>query len=79
MLTAAKRGAPIQDALRHFNSLPPDANVRVPVVAALFAVSEVTVWRWSAAGRLPSPRTLGPRVTAWNVGEIREALRARQG
>lgn len=78
MHTTTKRGTPIQDALRFFNSLPPDANVRAPVVAALFACSEVTVWRWSAAGRLPSPRTLGPKITAWNVGEIREALRARQ-
>lgn len=78
MHTTTKRGSSIQDSLRLFNSLPPDANVRAPVVAALFACSEVTIWRWSAAGRLPSPRTLGPRVTAWNVGELREALRARQ-
>lgn len=75
----AKRGASIQDALRLFNSLPPDAYVRAPVVGPLFGISEVTVWRWAAAGRLPSPRILGPRVTGWNVGELREALRARQG
>lgn len=68
----------IPDALRYFNELPPDASVRAPVVAALFACSEVTIWRWAAAGKLPSPQRLGPRVTAWNVGLLREALRARQ-
>lgn len=78
MKPTLKRGARcLQDALRHFNTLPPDANVRAPVVAALFACSEVTIWRWAAAGKLPAPQKLGPRVTAWNVGQIREALRAR--
>ncbi len=79
MHTATKRGTQsIQDALRLFSSLPPDASVRAPVVALLFACSEVTIWRWAAAGKLPAPQKLGPRVTAWNVGQIREALRARQ-
>ena len=79
MKPISTRGAQrLQDALLHFSSLPPEANVRAPTVAALFACSVVTVWRWSAAGKLPSPRSLGPRITAWNVAEIREALRARQ-
>lgn len=68
----------IPDALRYFNELPPEAYVRAPVVAALFACSEVTIWRWAAAGKLPSPQKLGPRVTAWNKGLLLEALRARQ-
>lgn len=78
MHTTTKRGAQcLQDALRHFNELPPDANVRASVLAVLFACSEVTIWRWAAAGKLPAPRKLGPRITAWNVGQIREALHAR--
>lgn len=37
--------APIPAALRNFDALPDSANVRLPVVAALFACSTVTVWR----------------------------------
>lgn len=59
--------------LENFDSLPASANVRLPVVAALFGVSEVTVWRWSKAGRLPKPVRIGG-VTAWNVGALRGAL-----
>jgi predicted DNA-binding transcriptional regulator AlpA len=45
------------------------------VVAALKGVGIATVWRWSKSGQLPSPRKLGPRVSAWNVGELREAAK----
>jgi predicted DNA-binding transcriptional regulator AlpA len=64
----------IPDALRNFDSLPDSANVRLPVVAALFACADVTVWRRVKAGALPAPRKLGARVTAWNVGELRSVL-----
>lgn len=73
--TATKRTTPeIPQALRNFNFLPESANVRLPVVAALFACSGATVWRRVKAGTLPKPRKLGERITAWNVGEIRRAL-----
>jgi predicted DNA-binding transcriptional regulator AlpA len=62
------------DALRDFDSLPDAANVRQPVVEALFACSSATVWRRVKDGRLPAPRKLSDRVTAWNVGELRRAL-----
>lgn len=75
MKDTAKRAAPaIPDALRNFDSLPDSANVRLPVVAALFACADVTVWRRVKAGMLPAPRKLGARVTAWNVGELRSVL-----
>lgn len=66
--------ADIPAALRNFDSLPDSANVRQPVVEALFACSAATVWRRVKAGTLPSPRKLSERVTAWQVGEIRRAL-----
>lgn len=66
--------ASIPDALKNFDSLPNAANVRQPVVEALFACSDSTVWRRTKDGTLPRPRKLSPRVTAWNVGELREAL-----
>lgn len=67
----------IPDALKHFDSLPNAANVRQPVVEALFSCSSATVWRRVKDGRIPRPRKLSDRVTAWNVGELRVALSAR--
>jgi len=63
----------IPEALRNFDSLPDSSHVRVPVVAALYGVAIMTVYRWSKSGRLPAPKKLGPKVTAWNVGELRKA------
>lgn len=67
--------APIPDALRNFDALPDSANVRLPVVAALFACGPATVWRRVKKGALPAARKLSEGVTAWNVGELRKALK----
>lgn len=64
----------IPDALKNFDSFPDSANVRQPVVEALYGVSAATVWRMVKRGTLPAPRKLSERVTAWNVGELRTAL-----
>ena len=66
----------VSDALRNFDSLPDSANVRQPVIEALFGCSASTVWRGVKTGRIPTPRKLSERITAWNVGEIRKALEA---
>ncbi len=76
--TASQRKPDIPQALRHFDSLPDSANVRLPVVAALFACASATVWRRVKLGTLPTPRKLGARVTAWNVGELRRVLNQNQ-
>lgn len=73
--TSAKLRPAHEKALQDFDRLPDSANVRLPVVAALHGVSTVTVWRWSAAGRLPAPIKMGG-VTAWNVGALRRAMAA---
>ena len=59
-----------QKALEDFDRLPDAADVRLPVVAALHGISNVTVWRWSRSGQLPAPHRRGG-ITAWNVGELR--------
>ena len=64
----------IPDALRNFDSLPDSANVRQPVVEALWGCSSATVWRRVKDGRLPAPKKLSDRITAWNVGALRRAL-----
>jgi predicted DNA-binding transcriptional regulator AlpA len=67
----------IPESLRNFDELPDAAFVRLPTVKALFNVSAPTVWRWSRNGFLPKPYKNGPRVTTWNVGELRAVLSAR--
>jgi predicted DNA-binding transcriptional regulator AlpA len=65
----------IPTALKHFDDLPDSANVRQPVVQGLFGCSAATVWRGVKSGRIPAPVHLAGRVTAWNVGELRRALK----
>lgn len=64
----------ILDALKNFDLLPDSANVRQPVVEALFGCSGSTVWRMVQRGDLPSPRKLSKRISAWNVGKLRQKL-----
>jgi predicted DNA-binding transcriptional regulator AlpA len=66
----AALGPTNQRALEDFDRLPDSAEVRLPVVAALLGISTVTVWRWSASGRLPKPTRRGG-VTTWRVGALR--------
>jgi len=62
------------DALTNFDALPDSAHVRQPVLEVLFACSSATIWRKVKAGTLPAPKKLSERVTAWNVGELRQVL-----
>lgn len=78
MAGAVKRDSAIPDALKHFDHLPDSAYVRQPVVEALYACSSATVWRRVKDGRIPKPRKLSDRVTAWNVGELRQALAGKE-
>lgn len=63
-------------SLPNFDSLPNSGFVRLQSLELLFACSRATIWRWVAAGKLPAPKKLSPRVTAWNVGELRLVLSA---
>lgn len=58
------------------DNLPDSAHVRLPVVQSIFACSPATVWRAVKVGRIPAPKHFGPRLCAWNVGELRAALSA---
>lgn len=66
-------------ALQNFDQLPDTARVRLPVVAGLFSRSASSIWRDVKSGRLPAPVKVGPRATAWIVGELRQALARAQG
>lgn len=69
----------IQIALEQFDALPDSAFVRQPVVLGLFACSKATLWRWVKSSRVPSPQKIGVRITAWNVGQLRQSLRLIKG
>lgn len=62
-------------SLRLFDTLPDSAHVRLPAVVALFGISRATVWRWVREQKIPAPKHFGSRVSAWNVADLREALR----
>lgn len=64
----------VQEALAQFNQLPDSAFVRLPVVISLFSCSRATLWRWVKCAQVPAPKKLGVRITAWNVGELRQKL-----
>jgi prophage regulatory protein len=68
--------SPNKAALENFDRLPGNAFVRVPVVATLFGCSTPTVWRRVKSGHIPKPKKIGPRMTAWNVADLRAALEA---
>jgi prophage regulatory protein len=45
-------------------------------LARRFAVSRVTIWRWSSQGILPKPVKIGPNCSRWQAEEI-ETVEAR--
>ncbi len=66
------------EALEAFDFLPISANVRLPVVMALYGISKASVWRNVINGNIPKPRKLTTRTTVWNVGELRAALACKE-
>lgn len=68
-----------KDCLSNFDHLPNSSNVRLPVVMGLYGVSSATIWRQVKAGKIPKPKKLTSRTTAWNVGELRAALSGNLG
>lgn len=66
---------PVLKSLSDFDSLPDTANVRQPIVEALYGCSSATVWRWVKKGIIPAPKKFAEqRITVWNVGELRSSL-----
>ncbi len=68
---SAAKAAALREALLSFDQLPDSAHVRLPTVAAWRGTSTSAVWRHVQAGLLPKPVKLGPRTTAWKVGDLR--------
>jgi predicted DNA-binding transcriptional regulator AlpA len=62
------------NSIENLDSFPDCGFIAAHTLAAMLGVSQVTVWRWSKAGKLPAPRKLGANTTRFNVGEVRAAL-----
>ncbi len=74
----ADDAALLASVLAGFDELPDIAHVRLPVVRALYGFcSASTIWRGVRNGTVPEPVTLGERMTAWRVGDLRAALNTR--
>lgn len=73
-LATFSKGSNMANTPTNFDELPPSAQVPARTLATLLDISEVTVWRWTKAGKLPAPRKIGANTTRFNVGEVREAL-----
>ena len=68
---------PIQTAST-FDDLPSTGYVRQSqLIPAPLPFSSATLWRKCKAGEFPKPIKLSERVTAWEVGAVREWLAAR--
>ncbi len=66
----------IPEAVKHFDQLSPECQVRLPVVKIMLGVSGATVWRMVAAKKITAHR-LTQRTTTFNVGELRNLLTAK--
>lgn len=62
-------------ALAQFELLPDSAFVRLPVVISLLSCSKSTLWRLVKQSTLPPPTKYGKRISAWRVGDLRQALK----
>ena len=62
----------------NFDNLPDGALLREKQIlypGGPVPVSRSTWWAGVRSGRFPQPVRLGPRTTAWRVGDIRTLLR----
>lgn len=57
--------------------LPNEGFVRVGTLAKILGISVVTVWRWTACGKLPQPVRLSKRCTVWRAEQVREWIHAQ--
>jgi prophage regulatory protein len=62
------------------SKLPETGFVRLSTLLQLIPVSKSTWWAGVKSGRYPQPvRTLGRRITAWRVEDIRSLIQQAAG
>lgn len=50
-----------------------------PPVPPIYPVSATTVWNRVKAGTFPAPVKLGPKTTAWRIGDIIDLIEREGG
>lgn len=58
----------------NFGGLPDCGFMRLPAVLELIPVSKSTWWAGVKEGRFPRPKKFGPRISAWDVRDIKSLL-----
>lgn len=53
------------------NLLPSEGFIRLNIVIKTCGIARSTVWAWVKQGRFPKPIKISPKVSAWNVQDIR--------
>ncbi|WP_374588626.1 helix-turn-helix transcriptional regulator [Ideonella dechloratans] len=72
---ASAAGEP--SASHEFDALSNSAYVRRNyLLSRVIPVAPTTLHRWVREGRFPKPHRIGPKASAWLVGEVRAALAA---
>jgi len=54
------------------------AYMRQSQVLALVPFSAASLWRYVASGEFPTPRKLGPRITAWKTDDVMTWLESKE-
>lgn len=55
-------------------ALPQEGFVRLPMVLQVLGISRSSFWAGIKEGRFPKPIKLGPRISAWQVDDIRQLI-----
>ena len=76
--------AAIAATIPAFDQLPDTAFLREAQLvkkpnnpAPVVPVSASTLWRWVRTGQFPAPLKIGPNITAWKVGDIRQWMQSQ--
>jgi predicted DNA-binding transcriptional regulator AlpA len=56
------------------NILPREGFARLSNVIRILGIKKTTLWNWVKTGYFPKPVKLGPRTTAWRVGDVRDFI-----
>jgi predicted DNA-binding transcriptional regulator AlpA len=74
MRTSTEQRSEIDGALKNFDQLPDSGLVRIQTLCGLLDCSSATIWRGVRRGTFPAPIRPTPKITGWNVGDIRALL-----
>ena len=59
-------------------SLPAEGFVRPKVLHKSLGIGLSTLWDWQASGKFPQGTKLSPRITVWDVADIRRWMEEQQ-